>query len=159
MPSSAAMKRSKPRAQLGAGFAQRRDRLRRLLDLIAARAALPEKFAQVLEPNIERSAVIAAGDLGQRPVDVGLVAVKLGKKLLDLAPGIKHRSEPILKFLLLLAKRGDARFQAVHLVAALLDLSEALRFAEALLQGRDGVFGIGAREVLSRPPRRWPALS
>ena len=144
---------------LGARLAQRRDRLRRLLDLIAARAALPDKFGQVLQPNVQRGAVVAAGDFGERPVDVALVAVKLGKQLLDRAPGIEHRSEPILEFLLLVAKGGDARFEIVDLVAALLNLREALRFAEALLQRRDGVLGIGAREMLHVAPRRWPALS
>ena len=139
--------RSKARAGIRTNFVQRRNRLRRVFDLIAAKIALPDKFRKIFQPQIQSGAVVAAGDLGKRPLDVALAAVKLREKLLDRAPGVEHRSKALLQRLLLGANGANARFEIDRLVAALLNLGEALRLGNPPLQCGDGVFGIAAGEM------------
>ena len=77
-----------------------------------------------------------------------LAAIKLGEKLLDRAPCLEHRSEPLAAAPA--AGRGfvNARLEIAGLIAALLDLREALRLREPPLQRVDGVFRIGAGEMM-----------
>ncbi len=62
--------------------------------------ALPDEFQQILQAHRDSGRVVAAGDLGQHPVDVGLAAVELGEQLLDRAPFVEHRHQPVPQALL-----------------------------------------------------------
>jgi hypothetical protein len=116
--------RREPCAHLGARLAQRHKRLRRLLDLVAARIALPEKLGEVFQPDFEGSAVVAAGNFSERALDIAMTAVEFGKQLLDRMPRIEDRCETVLERLLLGANGGDASVEIGNSVAALLNFAQ-----------------------------------
>ncbi len=152
-------KRSKACVQLRVDIRQTGDRFRSALDLIAASVAVFDEFHQFFQTNVKMNRVVTACDLRQRPLDIGLAVVNVGEKLLDRPPFLEHRNEPLLQRLLLGADLVDAGLQIADLVAALLDLREALRFGKPMLHSADSVFRDRCGQDDTRPLRHRPATS
>jgi hypothetical protein len=112
--------------------------------------ALPDELRQLSQAKVERRRIVAAGDFGQRPLDVVLAGVELEKQPLDRAPVLKHRRKPFLQRLLLTADGVDARLQVADLVALLLHLHDTFGIAEPLPHRADGIFRVGAGEMVHR---------
>ena len=143
--------RLEPRLQAGKILLQAADRFRRLLDVVAALVAAANEFHQIVQTHLDRGGVVAADDLGKRPLDVALAAIEVGEQLFDRPSFLQHGNEPIAQSLLAGAQFIDARLQvAADLAAAFLHLRHAFRIGQPLRDRADGAFRIGAGEVMHR---------
>ena len=143
--------RLEPRLQVGKILLQAADRFRRLLDVVAALVAAADEFHQIVQTHLDRGGVVAAGDLGKRPLDVVLAAVEVGEQLFDRPSFLQHRNEPIAQSLLAGAQFIDARLQVRRSRCGFPEPAPTRsRFGEPLRDRADGAFRIGAGEMMHR---------
>ena len=142
--------RRQTRLQAGKILLQARYHLRCTLDLVAAVVALSDEVSHLLEADVESDRVAAAGNFGQRPLDIVLSGIQIDKKLFDRTPLLHDRTKTLLQHLLAGADRLDAGIEIADLVAALLRLQQRACFREPLLKGVHGVFRIGPHQLMHR---------
>ncbi len=111
---------------------------------------LSNELRHLLQIDVERDGIVSADDICKRTLDIALPAVEVAEMSLDRPSLLKYRRQPILQRFLLGADFLDARGEVADLVAAILNLRDALGLAEPLFHGAESILRIGAGEVSHR---------